>query len=358
MNFTSGDQVKFLNDVGGGIIQSVDNKIAQVLMDDGFEVPVLVSELILVKKASEGSFIEKNEVITESDRDEEYSSVEEEGADNRHPFHEKTEFEPPKETGQNPAFSVYYAIVPTKESNSEQFDFYLINDSEFHLSFNLMLKEEEFFRSLKTGSLEAETKIYVRSFIRQEINAFPEMKFQCLFLRKGLFQSWSPVNRNIVPDPQDLFAMDGFSENDFFEENAYIGNIFEKPKWPEQCIVDKDRVSITLKEKGDLATPAQTDRPKDPEIEEVDLHIHELVEDHSGMSNSEIIQIQLARFTTALEGAMRGKVKKIVFIHGVGNGKLKFELRRELDKNYPRLKYQDASFKEYGFGATMVILRK
>jgi dsDNA-specific endonuclease/ATPase MutS2 len=50
------------------------------------------------------------------------------------------------------------------------------------------------------------------------------------------------------------------------------------------------------------------------------------------------------------------KSKKIVFIHGVGNGKLKHELRRILDAEYKNLRYQDASFKEYGFGATMVLL--
>ena len=358
MNFTPGDKVKFLNDVGGGIIQSIDKKIAHVLMDDGFEVPVLVSELILVEKAPEKISSDGNDTIVESGATKEDSFSEEEEVDSRSNLPEKNEFEQTKETGQNPAFSIYYAIVPTNKSNSEQFDFYLINDSEFNLSFNLMQQDDEFFRSLQSGSLEAETKIYIRSFTREEINEFPEMKFQCLFLRKGLSRAWSPVNRNISPDPQDLFAMDGFSENDFFEENAFLGNIFEKAQWPERCVVDKDSVSKTLKEKGDLGTPVKTERPKNPELEEIDLHIHELVEDHSGMSNGEIIQIQMARFTTALEGAVRGKANRIVFIHGVGNGKLKFEIRKELDKKYPRLKYQDASFKEYGFGATMVILRK
>jgi dsDNA-specific endonuclease/ATPase MutS2 len=51
-------------------------------------------------------------------------------------------------------------------------------------------------------------------------------------------------------------------------------------------------------------------------------------------------------------------VKKIVFIHGVGDGVLKNELRRELGRKYPKYPYQDASFREYGFGATMAILKK
>jgi len=93
-------------------------------------------------------------------------------------------------------------------------------------------------------------------------------------------------------------------------------------------------------------------------IEEIDLHIESIVDDHSNMSNGEIINTQMARFTTALEGARIGKTKKIVFIHGIGNGKLRYELRKTLDNKYPDLQYNDASFAEYGFGATMVILKK
>jgi dsDNA-specific endonuclease/ATPase MutS2 len=53
---------------------------------------------------------------------------------------------------------------------------------------------------------------------------------------------------------------------------------------------------------------------------------------------------------------LNGKVKKVVFIHGVGQGKLKYEITRILHDKYPDLKYQDASFKEYGYGATMILL--
>jgi dsDNA-specific endonuclease/ATPase MutS2 len=53
---------------------------------------------------------------------------------------------------------------------------------------------------------------------------------------------------------------------------------------------------------------------------------------------------------------MRGRVGKIIFIHGVGQGRLKFEITKILNNKYPDMKYQDASFREYGYGAIMVIL--
>ena len=99
------------------------------------------------------------------------------------------------------------------------------------------------------------------------------------------------------------------------------------------------------------------EKPQDTAIEEVDLHIEELIDNPKSYSSGQILEIQMARFKVALEGGIKGKTRKMVFIHGVGNGKLKHELRKELEKNYPKLRYQDASFREYGYGATMVFIK-
>ena len=93
-----------------------------------------------------------------------------------------------------------------------------------------------------------------------------------------------------------------------------------------------------------------------PDVEEVDLHINRILPDHKNLTSGEILEAQMARFTTALEGAIRNGQKKIVFIHGRGEGKLKYEIRKKLESDYPRLTFQDASFKEYGYGATLVII--
>ena len=86
---------------------------------------------------------------------------------------------------------------------------------------------------------------------------------------------------------------------------------------------------------------------------EVDLHIDELVDNISGLSNHEMLSIQLERFEKELDKAMSSGVKKIVFIHGVGNGRLKMEIQNAL-KATRGVTFQDASYKLYGFGATQV----
>jgi len=90
------------------------------------------------------------------------------------------------------------------------------------------------------------------------------------------------------------------------------------------------------------------------EIIEVDLHIHELVSSEKGMSNYEMLQIQINTAKNNLDMAIKNRRQRIVFIHGIGAGILKKELYK-LFKKYP-LEHYDASYQKYGRGATEVYI--
>ena len=93
---------------------------------------------------------------------------------------------------------------------------------------------------------------------------------------------------------------------------------------------------------------------KKTHIEEVDLHIHELIDTENGMSNFDKLSLQLRVAREKLETAILKKQKRIVFIHGRGDGVLKNEVR-ELFKKYP-VEFYDASYSRYGTGATEVLI--
>ena len=86
---------------------------------------------------------------------------------------------------------------------------------------------------------------------------------------------------------------------------------------------------------------------------EVDLHIHHLTKSSKGMSNYDMLNLQLDTARGQLEFAMRKRIPKIVFIHGVGEGVLRQELET-LFGRYNNVKYYDADYKTYGLGATEV----
>lgn len=89
-------------------------------------------------------------------------------------------------------------------------------------------------------------------------------------------------------------------------------------------------------------------------IKEVDLHIHELIDSEKGMSNYDKLSLQLKTAQRELESAIAKKQQKIIFIHGRGEGVLKKELRILCSK-YPVV-FHDASYTEYGMGATEVLI--
>lgn len=87
-------------------------------------------------------------------------------------------------------------------------------------------------------------------------------------------------------------------------------------------------------------------------VMEVDLHIEKLVKSWSGMSNGDILNKQLDTAEHKVTFAIKNRIPKIVFIHGVGEGVLKEGLY-SLFNRYS-LRYEEASYQLYGYGATLV----
>ncbi|MDY6801194.1 MAG: DUF2027 domain-containing protein [Bacteroidota bacterium] len=350
MNFRKGDKVKFLNDVGEGVIvRFQDKNIAIVHNNDGFEVPVLMSELLKIENQytfeDEPNSLSNKETTKPKvlDYSEEPEDIDEDGLN----------------TDRNA--TVFFAIVPKNQKNilNSDLEIYLINDSNFRILYSISRTEGEFQSLMAYGNLEDNTKIQLANIKRDELNDFEEINFQIIFFRKGNYYLLNPVNKSWNLKPARFYKENSFTENDFFHEKAFIYEITKEEINIADHISDEDiEKAKKEKERKEPKKVYQSSKNgKDEEIEEVDLHIHELVDDYSNLSNAEILDIQMSRFTTALEGAILAGTRRIVFIHGVGNGRLKHEILKTLNRKYPKLRYQDASFKKYGYGATLVMIK-
>ena len=89
---------------------------------------------------------------------------------------------------------------------------------------------------------------------------------------------------------------------------------------------------------------------------EVDLHIDNLVERPGDLSAHEAFEIQMHYFRTCMNHAFANKVKKVVFIHGVGKGILRDQIQKEL-KEYDNIAVMDAPMRKYGVGAVEVYFK-
>jgi hypothetical protein len=347
MRIQVGSKVKFLNDVGGGILKSFSGeKMALVETDEGFEVSVPVNELLPDTGA--------------------YYRMEGEDMSDVEAGQPETELtKKPVVTMEQKKYvpfegEVFLAIVPRNAQvlHVSNFDLYLINTSNYHFTFTIAEEEEKISAWIYNGIAEADSKIEIHEYSQTAILKIKGFRIQGVFFKEGLGDAVEPVNQQFDISEVSFYKIAYFIDNEYFNEKALIlrKDYREELKEAVKKLDDGD-IDGVVRSKEQKEPKKQYRSPKNSTIEEVDLHIGEIFENTSGISNSEMLEAQMTRFETSLETALRSDIQKIVFIHGVGNGRLRQELRKRLDRKYPDLKYQDASFKEYGYGATMVYLK-
>ena len=100
-----------------------------------------------------------------------------------------------------------------------------------------------------------------------------------------------------------------------------------------------------------------TTKTIEPPKYEVDLHIEALVENHRGLSNAEIIKIQLDALQRYLHLAIVHRQSSMIVIHGLGKGKLKEEVHTILKQTPEVGRYKNEWSGRYGFGATEIYFR-
>ncbi len=365
MKLKKGDRVRFLNDVGGGtVIRIIDEKSVEIMNDDEFEIPVQAADLVKVSSLETGAFVEEKEDDEEEDFDfrNDRDELELDDVDKEIDSSNSIEY-----IEGNDELNIYAALVPinAEKITESEMALYVINDSNFQAQAMAFELDFEDSSMIWNANLESNTKVLIKTYSRAELGVFPKIKFQFLFYRYGKFPSQEPLQKEIEVAPLKFYKVGSFLENDFFEEDSIVIKLnseelnkayskisdddFKRIKQAEQ---QSDKIANQLKSKFSVSQVNSG-------IKEVDLHVHELLDDYRGLSNGEILNIQMEKFHSELaSGLKNNETKKMVFIHGVGAGTLKNELRKSLQRDYPQLYFQDASFKEYGFGATMIILRR
>jgi len=344
----AGDKVRFLNAVGGGIVKSVISKTMVNVEDyDGFEIPTMINELVVVDDSLSMNAEKRFARIraNANEKKEEQPEVK-----------EIAKAEPKFIAGKNAA-EFYMAFVPQNEVNpvDGEMKIYLVNNSNNFLLYNYSHLKNKVYRSVESGKMNPNSKRYLESFTRMDLNELPEFQFQLVFFLEESPKLESPVVKSIRLNPVKFYKQNSYEKTRYFTQNAMVISLLapdmetevDKLTGPEltKIVQEKDEPKVIVK------------RIVSPELTEIDLHIHELLEDTRGLTNHEMLEVQLGRFRNEMETAIANGTRRIVFIHGIGNGTLKQELRKELGTKFKKYDFQDASFKEYGYGATMVILK-
>ena len=340
-----GDRVKFLNDVGGGIVTGfVGKNMVNVENEDGFEVPYPVSKLLNIDDPAlnKGDVSADKPIVAEVPK----------------PVTEKKSKGAILAGKDSPDF--YFCIVPSDSKNplGGDIDFFLVNDSNYTVLYQFAHFKEDNYQSVMHGSLQPNSKEELETIGQTDLAELPEYYFQLMYFRDKEKERHPAISKKIKVNPVKFYKEKSFQPNPFFKKNALVYQITENILDIEIDKLTDDDFKKVVKAKEKPVQEPIFQKPRQPEIVEVDLHIHELIDNSAGLSNKEILEIQMEKVEREMQSAIQSRAQRIVFIHGVGQGVLKQEVAKLLKAKFTRYAFQDASFKEYGYGATMVILRK
>lgn len=341
-----GDKVKFLNDVGGGVVTGFAGKnVVYVKNQDGFEIPCPVSELL----KTDDPYLNKGAENLSPKSTHEAKPV------SREIIQQKGEMINGK---NNPDF--YFCFVPVSPVNAQarEMELYLVNDSNFTLLYRYSHILPLATKSVKFGTLVSNSRVLLETLLPEKWNDLPEFGFQIVYFRNEESEWNDPFVKKFKINPLKFYRETTFQQNSLFKTNALVLQIAPHILNAELDKLTTDDFRKIVEEKSVPEPEKPEPRKRNPELVEIDLHINELVDSSTGLSNAEILDIQKEKVELEMKLAIQKGVKRIVFIHGVGQGVLKQEVINLLKKKFGKYNFQDASFKEYGFGATMVILRK
>lgn len=349
-----GDTVRFLNTVGGGLVKGFQNKNIVIVEDEhGFDFPILITECVVVRPTGNQKLEEVK--VKEEDLDAK--------ASNDAPQIDKIGNDEPEETlaGEKITTCLLYLPTDIKTLSNTTFECFFVNDSNYYLFVNYMSRKNNSWQSRYNGLIEPNTKLFLEEFNKTELNEMEQVCVQYVAFKHNkpyLFKS--PVSVELRIDTVKFYKLHSFKENDYFEDDAQVYYITRKDIPEREMLITSEDIQQAIREKE-----APTRRPriqkiakKDKEdILEIDLHINQLLDTTSGMSNKEMLDYQMSKFHEVMNENKNKRNRKIVFIHGKGDGVLKSEIIKAIRKDYKKMDSQDASFQEYGYGATMVIIK-
>ena len=377
-----GDKVRFLSEVGGGKVAGFQGKdIVLVEDEDGFEIPMPINEVVVVeqddyamskmisakmdaqKKAAEHADTELHNdsrsikaILNEHDADVDMNVDEYDAADREITYRAQAQ----ERQGGN-KLSAYLAFVPIdiKDVTNTRFETYLVNDSNYYLHYTYLTAEGNAWTLKAEGEIEPNTKLFVEEFGRDALNEMEHVAIQMIaFKRDKSFLLKPATDVQFRLDPVKFYKLHLFEENDFFETPALMYTIVENDEVARPLVVDAKRLKEQMyKEEKVVANTSKKKSKTDDGTLVVDLHADEVLETTAGMNSADILHYQMDIFKKTMEEYKKKKGQKIIFIHGKGEGVLRQTLIHELNYRYKSCTYQDASFQEYGYGATQVTIK-
>lgn len=373
MQLKIGDTVRYLNSTGGGRVVRIEGRIAYV-DEDGFETPTLMSECVVV--ASGDSFYKKEtpEALARftapaeaPKRAPQMTSAPQVATAQPTPAND---IAPVEETPEGEKLDVVLGFEPSdiKRLSESTFDAYLVNDSNYYLYATVATRgaDAEQWTLRYGGIIEPAMQEFLFELVREDLPHVDRVAVQLMpFKKDKSYTLKQPIAFEQRLDATKFARLHCFDANPYFDNKVLAVDIVKddevQGRRPE---IDAETMRRAMLEKSrddrHKARPVKVSKPAAKSVNntlEVDLHASELLDSTAGLSKADILNYQIDTFRRIMDENLRNAGRTIIFIHGKGEGVLRAALMKELTHRYKGHDVSDASFREYGFGATKVVIR-
>lgn len=354
-----GDTVRYLNSVGGGIVVRISGNMAYV-DEDGFETPVLLRECVVVTPA--GAPAPRPGTMSAPQLRPAEPATQPAVAMQPAPELPVAVEETPD--GESIDIVLGFEATDLKNLSRSTFEAYLVNDSNYWLDYCIATRsdDDELWTLRHHGTVEPNMQVFAGEYTRGMLPEMDRLVVQyCAYKTDRGFRLKMPAQVEFNLDTTRFAKLHCFVRNEYFDNPVIALDVVRADRPSRPLRVDPVQLEKAMAEKRRADRPVRRNRPEatknHPGVIEVDLHATELFDDLRGLGNADILNAQVDHFRRVMDANLRHPGTRIVFIHGKGNGVLRQALAKELTHRYKGHDVQDASFREYGFGATQVTIR-
>lgn len=308
-----GDKVRLLRGTEEGFIVNIKGNIVEVEIEDGFTIPAVKNEIVVIDKKEAESFATGPlEAPKEDQKQQKQSSI---------------------------AEGIYLGIDELDAS----LDCYLVNHTEHHVLYSISIEEKKNavafsfgicapYNSKEAGKTainpqKGEIKFLLQAIVHAEKSRVRKLPIETnLTIQKN--QLKEKVQVQTIGKGVTLFNLE--------ETNPILISAEE------------------IKEQmfgGAAPKMEMKESPKSNKDQVIDLHVDP---EKINIPENEVLGYQLILFEKAFDEALHMNAPKLKVIHGIGSGKLRTEIHKMLSRRKEVNFFEDGDKERFGFGSTII----
>ena len=310
-----GDKVRLLRGTEEGKIISIkNNKIVEIEIEDGFVIPALINEVVVIDKREAETFGNDTTTVDTLEKKEERKDLIPEG------IH-----------------------IGFYQSNVDEFEAFIFNQTKTPILFSISQYDKKVIFGKSYGICKHYDHESLGNMTSSIFNEFKKLYIQLIIHESEARLKKQPLAVELSLTREKL-------KNKIFIHSLDKEISFVSLEDDQTLRIDANELQNRMMETNPLSLEQNAIRTTQAH-NTIDLHVDS---QSSNLNPNEILEYQLNEFEKAFDNALVMNVEKLKVIHGIGAGILRNEIHKRLSKKSEVKFFEDADKERFGFGSTII----